>query len=460
MKNKKDIKTAVEGVNRSILGTYEGECADAAITNKNGLDITQEVWENVFASDDYKQAIELGWYIGFLGHPEDPNCMDFKNGCIVMTEGHIEPNGKVYGKFNLIDTPVGQIVKAFQDAGVKFGISVRGAGDIIDNSVDPDTFVFRGFDLVSFPAFPESIPTFRDIAASSDIETQAKYKAVCASVNKNIDKIDDINALNMIQSQFAKQSKEYKSVEDRKSKLMSDSDEDIATIKTSVDVQRLDGVTRLYLECVEECEQLKADNEKLNKQLKRNEITASRKLNSVKRITSEQLKDIEHKQTRISKSNAVLIAANRRLKSELETVNEQNLKYTHKVSISASTIKEKDRIIAGLRSQLNETVNEAKDSKARSSDLDDKIKKLTSDLVVAKQLLSDYQKAYATIYANAVGADLNDINISATTTVKELQTILGGTSINHSNADESDYDDYEELDIIDNMGSDDDLITI
>ena len=24
-----------------------------------------------------------GWFIGFLGHPEDPNCMDFRNGCIV-----------------------------------------------------------------------------------------------------------------------------------------------------------------------------------------------------------------------------------------------------------------------------------------------------------------------------------------------------------------------------------------
>ena len=48
-------------------------------------------------------------------------------------------------QFDLIDTPVGRIVKTFQDAGVTFGISVRGAGDIINNSVDPDTFVFIVF---------------------------------------------------------------------------------------------------------------------------------------------------------------------------------------------------------------------------------------------------------------------------------------------------------------------------
>ena len=56
----------------AILGTFSGECADSTITNLNGLDITREVWENVFDSDEYKQAIEQGWYIGYLGHPQDP----------------------------------------------------------------------------------------------------------------------------------------------------------------------------------------------------------------------------------------------------------------------------------------------------------------------------------------------------------------------------------------------------
>lgn len=100
--------------------------------------------------------------------------MEFQNGCIVMTDMWIE-NKKVYGKFNLIDTPIGQIVKKFIDAGVKFGISIRGAGDIIDNSVDPETFVFRGYDLVSFPAYPDSIPKFTAIAASTHV-LSVRYK--------------------------------------------------------------------------------------------------------------------------------------------------------------------------------------------------------------------------------------------------------------------------------------------
>ena len=158
MKSNVKARSAIKAsVNSAIIGSYTGEVLDSEITNKNGLDITRDVMEVVFASDDYKEGIENGWFIGFLGHPEDPDCQDFKNGCIVMTEGHIDDDGKCYGTFNLIDTPVGQVVKKFIDAGVKFGISIRGAGDIIGNSVDPETFVFRGFDLVAFPAYPNSM---------------------------------------------------------------------------------------------------------------------------------------------------------------------------------------------------------------------------------------------------------------------------------------------------------------
>lgn len=94
-----DEDTAKAISKKSILGTFEGECADANITNENGLDITRDVWETVFNSDEYKKAIKLGWYIGFLGHPEDPNCMDFEHACIVMREGYIDRDGKIYGKF-------------------------------------------------------------------------------------------------------------------------------------------------------------------------------------------------------------------------------------------------------------------------------------------------------------------------------------------------------------------------
>lgn len=462
---KNEIKSALSAVNTSILGTYDGECADAAITNKNGLDITREVWETVFASDDYRQAIELGWYIGFLGHPEDPNCMDFEHACIVMTEGHIDENGKVFGKFNLIDTPVGRIVKAFQDAGVTFGISVRGAGDIIDNSVDPDSFVFRGFDLVTFPAFPESIPTFKAVAASTDAETRKKYQKVCAAVNNNIESLNDVNTIEVIQAQFAKQSDEYNALEARKQALIENGETseevDIDDALTSITAQRLAGMTRLYLEAAEANNVLAAENEKLRRQLAANEIAASKKLKSVKRITADQLSNLQHSSDRVKASNKTLVVANRKLKSQLDAVTAENLKYYQKTSISASTIKEKDRIISELESKLDETVNEVSNANDRTSDLDAKLKKSNSEVLAARKLLAQYQKAYAQIYANAVGADLTGIDITANTSVTELRRVISGTSLHSgkSSVFASRNQAYEEVDIVDSY-DDNDLITM
>lgn len=462
---KDKVKSALGAVKSSILGTYDGECADAAITNKNGLDITREVWETVFASEDYRQAIDLGWYIGFLGHPEDPNCMDFEHACIVMTEGRIDEKGKVFGKFNLIDTPVGRIVKAFQDAGVIFGISVRGAGDIVDNSVDPDSFVFRGFDLVTFPAFPESIPTFTAVAASTDAETRKKYQKVCAAVNSNIEGLNDVNTIEVIQSQFAKQSDEYKALEARKQTLIENGETseevDIEEDLQAITAQRLEGMTRLYLEAAEANNVLAAENEQLRRQLTANEVTASRKLKAVKRITADQLSDLQHENDRVEASNQTLVVANRKLKSELESVTAQNLKYNQKISISASTIREKDRIISGLQSKLDETVSEVSDAKARTSDLDAKLRKSNSEVVAARKLLAQYQRAYAQIYANAVGADLTGIDITANTSVADLQKVISGTSLHSGKSavfasrDQA----YEEVDIVDDY-DDDGLVTI
>ena len=51
------MKTKIESqisLKSCILGTYSGECADANITNNNGLDITREVWDEVFKSEEYK----------------------------------------------------------------------------------------------------------------------------------------------------------------------------------------------------------------------------------------------------------------------------------------------------------------------------------------------------------------------------------------------------------------------
>lgn len=449
----------------SILGKYSGECADANITNLNGLDITREVWETVFSSDEFNKGIDLGHYIGFLGHPEDPGCQDFEHACIVMTEGHIDDSGKVYGEFNLIDTPVGRIVKAFQNAGVTFGISVRGAGDIVDNSVDPETFVFRGFDLVTFPAYPDSIPTFTEIAASTKLEDQMKYKKICASVDNEIDSITSKQTIDQIQANFAKNSDTYKKLEDRKKCLdfedganeTVDVDEDLDQIYS----ERVQAMTDMYLDTFSKLEAVEAENVKLREAVNNANIEATRKLKAVQRITASQIVDIQVKADSKDTRIKTLVSANSKLKEEMEKVNKANLAYLQKTKIAASTINEKNSIIASLRHQLDETVNEVNASKTRTSNLDVKMKELNAQIAASKKMLTQYQSAYAKLYASAVGSDLSNLKITASTSVEELQRAISGSSLKKSITaiQASHTPQYEEVDVVDDVYGDD-IVTL
>ena len=443
----KNIKTNVIPKSIAVLGTYEGECADANITNKNGLDITREVWENVFSSDDYRQAIDLGWYIGYLGHPEDPNCMDFKNACIVMTEGSIDEAGKVHGKFNLIDTPVGRIVKAFQDAGVTFGISVRGAGDIIDNSVDPDTFVFRGFDLVTFPAFPESIPTYTQIAASSDAKKQAKYKIMCSAIKSNVNLITSPEVLNTMQPMFAKQSDEYKMIQDRIDHLSDEQDtqdDELDEVDTSMNLlkQKVQCMTQLYFDKCAEVRQLK----QAKASIQAAQRNLSRTVKSLQRMNAEQIGVAHSKVIACENRLNTSIAANTRLKDRLNSIENSNLKYKQNISASHKTISEQSKTINDLKTRLNETVNETRRVKSESSNLGDNCTKLRSEINECRKLLSEYQQAYSSLYASALGVDIPSSYITATTSVSDIKKAIDNCN---QSVDANSASDDEIVDILD-----------
>lgn len=421
---------------KKILGTFEGECADADITNLNGLDITRPVWENVFSSEDYKKGIDLGWYIGFLGHPEDPNCMDFRNACIVMTDGRIDKNGKIYGKFNLIDTPVGRIVKSFIDAGVKFGISVRGAGDVDNNSVDPDTFVFRGFDLVSFPAYPNSIPEFTSIAASSDAQTQKKYKNVCKTLNENIDGLNTKESISIVKACFAPQSEEYKTLDEKLSE-MEVIGEDVLDTQTDTDIdetpnteietlkRELASVTKLYGNTLKELNDIKSQLTASTKANKSLISITTRKIKSIKRIASSQSSNLIKQLDDTEFKAEVTASTLKKVKAQYIEAKDLNLKYKMNIEEGAKTLKEKDRIIASLNQAKSKTVETMQDNKVHISNLENKIKRLNSKIEASDTIIAEYQEAYANIYANAIGTDVDQISVTSSTTVKELEKAIG-----------------------------------
>lgn len=412
----------------SIIGTFKGKCADS-IENNNSMLLDKDLWINIKNSDEFKSYRDKGMYIGFLGHPEDPGCQDFKNACIILRDLDIdESTGEVFGIFDLIDTPVGRIVKAFIDAGVQFGISVRGAGDVAaDGYVDPDTFVFRGFDLVSFPAYDDAIPKFTALAASTDPANVKKCNAVVNSLNDNLSKITSSNALDVVKSQLNPKSVQYKNIEARQVELAG------STIEASeVLQQKLEAMTQLYLEAVSANKTLKSQNAILAAKVAESDKTnlRLRRVNSAtQRIMSEQLTRISASNQRTLAKHQQVVHANTQLKQTLEDSNTQNLNYVQKVEAKDDRIRKKDAVIASLRSDLRKTVAENKELKSKPSNFDAKLKSLQKQIQASEKIIAEYQDAYAYFYATAIGAPLENISVTASTSVDELKSIIsGGTS--------------------------------
>lgn len=444
----------------AIIGTFTGKCSDFAVVNNNEMHLGKELFEKLLASETYKRAMKYRHYIGFLGHPEDPGCMDYKDACIVMTEMHIEPNGDVIGTFDLIDTPVGRVVKVFMDAGVIWGISIRGAGDVAaDGEVDPDSFVFRGFDLVTFPAYDDAIPTFQQIAASSDLDKQVKYKKVCTTLHNNLQGITSCEALEVIQSQFNPNSSEYAEIEARKNAITEEIEEDETSSNDTVLAQKLEAMTQLYLEQVTANQKLQQDNIALGVELQQTKLQCSKKLNAVKRITSSQVADLSTKLKKITASYRTSVAANSKLKSELESATNANLKYTHKIEANSQAICQKDSIISNLKKELSETVTASRTVEKRASNLDDKNRNLIARVEAAEQMVLNYQQAYANMYANALGVHLEGLSISASTSVEQLRDMInGGTSTCNMSAGLA--NDMAPVELLEGDYNEDDIVTI
>lgn len=445
----------------TVLGTFTGKCCDAAVVNNNDMKLDRELFEKLIKSEEYKDAMEHRYYIGFLGHPEDPNCQDFKDGCIVMTSMEIKDNDEIYGTFDLIDTPVGRVVKSFIDAGVQFGISIRGAGDVdAQGNVDPDTFIFRGFDLVAFPAYNDAVPEFIEIAASAD----PKYKKIKAAIDSNLKYITSSTAIEEIQANLNPHSAEYKKLEARKLDIgVSPDEESEDSDLDEITAKKLDAMTDMYIEECERNQQLESALASTRVELRSVKASYERKFQSLKRITASQndlmqkrlekvmasndtldseLRIANRKLKRIKASKQVLVDENSEISKELSNANKNNLIYKQKIESSSADIENKDATISGLREKLNKTVVASTNAQRDASNRDEEVKQLKSQLsssnktisdlesriVACEELLHQYQQAYADFYATARGISVSGLPVTASTSVRDLENLIQGAT--------------------------------
>lgn len=136
--------------------TIEGVFAQAESKNRNGRVYPKMIMEK--AVNKYvTEQVSKKRAVGELNHPEGPT-VNLDKVSHLITDLKLEGNN-VIGKAQILDTPMGRIVKGLLEGGVQLGVSTRGMGSLENrNGVAyvKDDFMLATIDIVQDPSAPDA----------------------------------------------------------------------------------------------------------------------------------------------------------------------------------------------------------------------------------------------------------------------------------------------------------------
>ena len=146
------ITEAKDGKSKSYA--IEGVFAQAEQKNRNGRIYPKPIMES--AVDKYvTEQVAQKRSVGELNHPEGPTVnLDKVSHLITQLEWK---GNDVVGKAQILDTPMGQIVKGLLEGGVQLGVSTRGMGSLESKggaNYVRDDFILNTVDIVQDPSAP------------------------------------------------------------------------------------------------------------------------------------------------------------------------------------------------------------------------------------------------------------------------------------------------------------------
>jgi len=103
------------------------------------------------------QINEHGGVLGELDHPSDLK-INLDRVSHMISDMWMD-GAKGCGKLKVLPTPMGNLVKAMLEAGVKLGVSSRGSGNVNDGNGHVSEFEIITVDVVAQPSAPNAYPT-------------------------------------------------------------------------------------------------------------------------------------------------------------------------------------------------------------------------------------------------------------------------------------------------------------
>lgn len=121
--------------------------------------------QRVYPVDEIERAVKTlndqiqnGYSVlGEVDHPDDLKVNLDRVSHMIMNMWMEGPNG--YGKFKILPTPMGNLIRTMLESGVKLGVSSRGSGNVDDMSGKVSDFEIITVDIVAQPSAPGAYPT-------------------------------------------------------------------------------------------------------------------------------------------------------------------------------------------------------------------------------------------------------------------------------------------------------------
>jgi hypothetical protein len=153
--NEQNIECIVEAKEDGTKNHFiEGVFMQSEAKNRNGRIYPKAIMEG--AVDKYvTEQVSQNRAVGELNHPDGPT-VNLDKVSHKITELSWKGND-VVGKAQVLDTPMGNIVKGLLEGGVQLGVSTRGMGSLEEKSgimYVKDDFVLNTVDIVQDPSAP------------------------------------------------------------------------------------------------------------------------------------------------------------------------------------------------------------------------------------------------------------------------------------------------------------------
>jgi hypothetical protein len=157
-----------------VLAVVEGVFFVADKPSRNGRLYPRELWENALSSPDLKRMLQNRLLFGTVGHVEEQLDDLIREGKVshVVTELKMMQDGRGWGRAEILDTPVGRVLKTLLESGSKLSVSSKAYGEYEGQTsegywkVSPSSFLLERFDFVVDPGFLEAQPEVKEVYES------------------------------------------------------------------------------------------------------------------------------------------------------------------------------------------------------------------------------------------------------------------------------------------------------